>query len=164
MIFFSIKLGLPRILFLLLLAGALPLASAFANEPSKSPEVESSETKPAIKKKRELGPLTAGLFYGTLISKDDIGFRISVMGLPPSAGRRVFYLDQATKYYGEKKKRISLKKFDPSTKVAVRFFAEGNLAVAKHLFLVEGEFVPKDYVIKPPTPKAPPKAAAKGGH
>ena len=147
------------------IAGGLRSEPASAESASAKTSEAKKETKKSAKR-RTLGPISTGLFYGNYLAVDDADFRIIVQGLPPNQGQKTFYLDKATRFYLEKKKRGTLKDFPIGSRVAVRYFAESRIAVAKHVFLVVNEFFQaKDYVIR--IAKKPAAEAAKkpaGGH
>lgn len=102
----------------------------------------------------------AGLYLGRILALDAARRFIYVVPASEGVSRKRFYLDQRT-LYRRGKKRAKFSDLDIGTKVAIRFFARDDLAIADGIFIVEGEFNPSDY--KMPAKKVLKKEGG-GGH
>lgn len=91
-----------------------------------------------------------GLFYGSLYFIHPEKISIVVKPRPDNQLNRLpntvhrFYLDKYTRYFVDSE-RASAEDLVPGDKVAVRYWAEGRLAVADKVYVVFGEFDPRDY-------------------
>ncbi len=96
------------------------------------------------KERHEPPMTTAGLFYGYLIQVDPNRAHVVVHPADERLPRKKFIIDRQTlfRFHG---KRANYDQLQPGQKVAVRFFAEGALAIAEEIFVVVGEFVPHQY-------------------
>jgi hypothetical protein len=110
---------------------------------------------------------SSGIFYGHISFLDPQQQAIVVTPIDKSLPRYQFHLDRKTVFRIEKKK-VPYSKLALGNKVAVRYFAENRRAIADEVFVVAGEFVPKDYLkkIKVKTKKEEGEGAAEkeGGH
>lgn len=92
---------------------------------------------------------SAGIFMGHLLHIDPQGQSIFVKPIKQDKPRRTFYLSDKTIFTeiesGDKRKKRRLENFIEGQKVAVRYISEGQTFVADEVFLVKGEFQPKEY-------------------
>lgn len=117
---------------------------------------QSGEPTPSgAKSKGAKAQVRKGIYYGRLghISED----RRVIVAYPVTKPRRrqTFYLDKQSAVYREKK-LVSSKSLKLGEKIAVRYFGEDSLLIVDAVYLVKGEFVPRDYL-------AVRKAVASGG-
>ncbi len=90
----------------------------------------------------------AGLYYGHIVAIDSKGDYIFVKPTERSSPRRYFYLDKKSRYTMISegiRKRKSFADLIEGQRVVVRYFAQGELAVADELLLVSGEFQPASF-------------------
>lgn len=92
-------------------------------------------------------PSHTGVYYGYLIDVRPDYSSVTARAAEKGVKRRRFYLDKQTKVYvdGKRKPRTELYCSD---KVAIRYFGKGDLLVADAIYVVFGDFEPKDYVPK----------------
>jgi len=145
----------------ILLTGAVTLVRAQDEDPSNS-ETAAEESSAANSSKLTTAETTGGVFYGNLIFIHPQKFSLIVR---PISGdnKKMFFVDRSSKFTVDGKRR-DIDWIERGDKVAVRYFAEGNIAVVEELFVVFGEFIPEDYIVKKKKKKAgkaPAKAPAK---
>lgn len=87
---------------------------------------------------------TAGIYFGNISYLSVSRLVLTVDPIDVRLPRKTFFLDEQTKYKLEFK-RAKINDLRPGDKVAVRYFAEENLAVAEEVFIVLGEFEPAKY-------------------
>lgn len=87
---------------------------------------------------------TAGIYFGNISYFSAPRLVLTVDPIDVRLPRKTFFLDEQTKYKLDDK-RAKLEDLRPGDKVAVRYFAEENLAVADEIFIVMGEFEPSKY-------------------
>lgn len=96
-------------------------------------------------KKKELS--YSGLYYGHLIDIRPDRSAVTVIPIDKSIHRQRFYVDKKT-IVVVNGKRSAFTNLYYGDKVAVRYFATDKTAVADAIFVVFGDFVPKDYLPK----------------
>ena len=89
----------------------------------------------------------AGILYGYINDLRPDFSAITVKPIENSDKRHRVFIDPTTQVYVNKKKRKSSALY-LGDKVAIRYFGRGTTIVADAIYVVFGEFVPKDYVIK----------------
>jgi hypothetical protein len=95
-----------------------------------------------------IAPSHTGVFYGHIL---DIRPDLSAITVKPTdknlKKRRHFYLDKKTLIKVDGKRSLATELYY-GDQVAVRYFGKGDLLVADAVYVVFGEFEPKDYVLK----------------
>lgn len=86
-----------------------------------------------------------GLYFGYIVDLQPDGISLTVMPIDRKLPRQRFYLDNQTLFRVDGK-RATFHDLYRNDKVAIRFFAEGRVAVADEVFVVFGEFKNEDYV------------------
>ena len=105
---------------------------------------------PSAKKKPPRPPRYAtphdfsGLYYGYILAVDPKKKFIFVMPYEEDLPRRRFYLDSRTIYRRDGKK-AKLSDLEIGTRVALRFFARNDLALADGVFIVDGDYDSTQY-------------------
>ena len=137
---------------LIFLTGAATQARAQDEDPtnSETPAVDSSAAGPS---KLTTAETTGGVFYGNLIFIHPQKFSLIVRPLGGDNKKKMFFVDRSSKFTVDGMRR-DIDWIERGDKVAVRYFAEGNIAVVEELFVVFGEFIPEDYIVKKKKRKA----------
>ena len=139
---------------LILLPGAHTFARAEEPSPSAAEATPEETPQPTAPPQLNLAkrPATRGLFYGHVWFIDDNLVSFTVKPTDHALPRRRFYLDSKTTVKMGKK-NVGRDGLYLGDKVAVRYFSNQGIFVADAVFIVEGEFVPADYLPKKPKPK-----------
>lgn len=138
----------PRYFFFLSLVLTVGLLSCF----SDSSLAQSEQPKPEQPKKidrisEEWKGERSGFFYGHIVDIDERWYSITVKPIDPKFRRKRFYLDKQTKYFNDTKK-TNFSDVYLGDKVAVRFLAEGYIALAEAVYVVPGEFMDESYYVE----------------
>ncbi len=130
----------------LLFSGAITLVRAQDENTSNSETtgVDSSAVSPS---KSATAETIAGVFYGNLIFIHPQKFSLIVRPIGGNNKKKMFFVDRSSKFTVDGVRR-DIDWIERGDKVAVRYFAEGNMAVVEELYVVFGDFVPEDYVVK----------------
>ncbi len=137
-------------------------------EPAAAPTAAPT---PAPKKQskaepQKKAPSFAGIFYGHLIDVQSDRSAITVKPIDKSQSRKRFYLDKSSQVFVDGK-RAKPADFYFGDKVAVRYFGLGPYLVADGIYVVFGEFQPKNYIVKKKAvvvKLGEDKAKGEGGH
>ena len=89
----------------------------------------------------------AGILYGYIHDVRPDFSAITVKPIEKGDRRHRVNLDQSTQIFVNKKRRTKNSLY-LGDKVAIRYFGRGTTILADAVYVVFGEFVPKDYVVK----------------
>jgi len=131
----------------LTVSGIFLVCFCFFSDCQAATEKPQKPEKPQKAEKKEQSIGYSGTVYGFIHNVQPDFSVITVKPIDNTDRRHKIYLDKSTSVFVDKKRK-SRSNLYLGDKVAVRYFGRGTTIVADAVYVVFGEFVAKDYIVK----------------